>query len=656
MKKYISVISFAVIFIIAGCRKTDEDFLNIPPTSVIPADVAFTDPALVLAVLGDLYNRQVDFSSLDGSPIPESNQSNPGNPDIEAGWRTFSDFSESFPSENGSYFIVQRTGWDYGEWRVDWFRSYAYIRDLNLFIERDSAATELTPGDKARFLAEGRFLRANFYFEMVKRMGGVPLILSSLTYDLKGDPAYLQYPRAKEADVYDFIISEAEAIKNDLPADVNEKSRASKAAALAMEARAALYAGSIAKYGALRTPQVSLPGGEVGIDASRADGYYQTALKAAQEIINGSAGAYKLYQVLPNLSDNFASLFLDKTGVNQEAIFIEDFKANGGKTHPFTTNDQPFSFSDEGDDAGRINPSLNLVESFEKLDNTYAPLPTTDAAGNPVYYSNVQDIFAGRDARLEGTVLIPGAAFKGHDVDIWAGYQLADGSIVTSDNAVNTKPLTPGGPPVQVVGADGPVNGLQLRTQTGFYIRKWLDPTVGSGRRGRGSDVAFIRYRYAEVLLNAAEAAFELGDNTTAALYMNQVRVRAGLTIPLAAADITFDRIVHERRVELAFEGHILYDMKRWRLAHIIWNGSPMSKTDLLSNIGSATKKNTQPWGLWPYKFYAPGNPNNNKWIFKEVLPSNVTGSNLFQLGNYYSRINDDVIAANPKIARQPNQ
>src|SRR6478735_316127 len=638
MKKYFSIISVALVIVIAGCSKTDEEFLNIPPTQVIPADVAFSDPALVLSILGDLYNRQLDFSSLDN------------------GWSSFADFSETFPSENGSYNIVQRTGWDYGSWQVNWFDSYNYIKDLNLFIQRDSAATELTEADKARFMAEGRFLRANFYFEMVKRMGGVPLVLQPLVYDLKGDPTYLQYPRAKESDIYDFVISEAEAIKNDLPADVNEKSRASKAAALAMEARAALYAASIAKYGAIRTPQVALSGGEVGIDASKATGYYQTALTAAQEIINGSAGSYKLYQVLPNLSDNFASIFLDKTSVNQESIFIEDFKANGGKTHAYTTNDQPFSLSDEGDDAGRLNPSLNLVESFEKLDNTYAPLPTTDALGNPVFYSDIQDIFEGRDARLEGTVMIPGSVFKSGVIDIWAGYIQPDGTIITSDNAVNQKPLPGTTTPVQVVGADGPVSGLQLRSQTGFYIRKWLDPTIGSGRRGRGSDVAFIRYRYAEVLLNAAEASFELGDLATAATYINMVRARAGLITPLAASDITFDRVVHERRVELAFEGHYFYDMKRWRLAHIVWNGSPMSESDLLSNIGSATKKNTQPWGLWPYKYYAPGNPNDGKWIFKETLPGPVTGSNLFLLGKYYSRINDDVIAANPKIVRQPNQ
>lgn len=641
MKKIIFVTISALLLGVWGCKK-DSDFLNIPPIQIVPNNVAFSDPALVLSILGDLYNRQVDFTTLDESfesPTPA--------------WRTFADFSESFPSENGSAYIVQRTGWGYGEWAT-W--DYAYIRDLNLFIQRDSAATQLTQADKTRFLAEGRFLRANYYFELVKRMGGVPLITSPLQYDYKGDPSSLQVPRAKESEIYDFIISEAEAIKNQLPADPNEKSRASKAAALAMEARAALYAGSIAKYGAT-TPQVSLPGGEVGIPAAMAAGYYAKALAAAQEIINGGAGQYQLYKVLPDLSDNFAAIFLDKSSVNQESIFIEDFKV-GGRTNRFTVNTQPFSISDENgsSDAGRINPSLNLVEAFEKLDNSYAPIPTTDASGNPLYYTNQLDPFAGRDARLAGTVLLPSASFKGKRVDIWAGYQLADGSIVSSDNYVNQKPLPGTDKPIQVVGSDGTVNGLEARSQSGFYIRKYLDPTIGSGRRGRGSEVAYLRYRYAEVLLNAAEAAFELGQPAVAAGYMNQVRARAGLTTALAVGNITFDRIVHERRVELAFEGHILFDYKRWRLAHIVWDGTPTSLTDLTANIGKATKRSTQPWGLWSYKYYNPGNPNDGKWIFKETLPAAVTGANRFQFGNYYSQISDAIRAANPKIVRQPNQ
>ncbi len=657
MKKIYFLIALIASISVVSCVKDDE-FLDVPPTSIIPQDVAFNDPSLVLSILADLYNRQLDFSSLDGSPIPDTHDpNNGGNPYIQGGWQTFADFSESYPSENGSNYIVQRTGWDYGEWRIDWERSYIYIRDLNLFLERDSASTGLSDVDKRRFYAEGRFLRANFYFEMVKRMGGVPLITSSLQYDpSKGDISSLQYPRAKESDIYDFIINEAEAIKNDLPSGgdgVNEKSRASKGAALAMESRAALYAGSIAKYGAT-TPAVSLPGGEVGIPVSKANDYYAIALRAAKEIISGSAGPYALYNRGGDLSDNFANLFLDKN--SSETIFFEDFKA-GGKTHGFTINDQPYSLSEEGGDAGRLDPSLNLAEQFEKLDNTFAPFATTDASGNPIYYDTVQDIFAGRDARLAGTILLPDGTYKGGIVDIWAGYTLPDGIVVTSDESGHLKSLYSGGPQIQVVGEDGPVNGLEFRTQTGFYIRKYLDPTTGSGRRGQGSTVAFIRYRYAEVLLNAAEAAFELGDNSTAANYINQVRARAGLIIPLTPGEITFDRIVHERRVELAFEGHLLFDYKRWRIAHKVWDGQPTTLNDLKNNIGKATQRSTQPWGLWPYKHVTdPKQPDNFKWMFKEVLPALATGYNRFLLGNYYSQIQAYVIGANPKIVQQPNQ
>lgn len=635
MKKIFLITITALLTVgIWSCKKNDDEFLTTQPTAFLTTDQVFSDPSLVLSVLADLYNRQIDFSSFDNS------------------WVSFADFSETFPSENGSAYIVQRTGWPYNQWGIDWGGTYTYIRDLNLFLARDSASTALSETDRSEFYAEGRFLRASIYFELVKRLGGVPLVTTTLDYDYKGDVSSLQLPRAKESDIYDFVINEAEAIKNTLPTNAGEKSRATKGAALAMESRAALYAGSIAKYNAIRTPAVTLSGGEVGIDASKANGYYTIALRAAQELISGGAGAYKLYTAAAGasasaLSDNFAGLFLDKA--SPETIFFEDYKV-GGKTHGFTTNDQPYSLSDEGGDAGRLDPSLNLAEAFEKLDNTYAAFKTDSN------YTNQQDIFAGRDARLAGTILLPSGMYKGGTVDIWAGYQLADGSILTSDESDHLKPLPGTTTPVQVVGGDGPVNGLELRTQTGFYIRKYIDPTVGSGRRGQGSTVAFIRYRYAEVLLNAAEASFELGDNATAANYMNQVRARAGLTTPLTPGDITFDRIVHERRVELSFEGHTLYDMKRWRLAHIVWDGAPTTKADLLSNIGSATKRSTQPWGLWPYKLYNPGNANNGKWVYKEVLPALATGANRFLFGNYYSQIDPGVIGANPKIIQQPNQ
>src|SRR5690606_2610197 len=111
-----------------------------------------------------------------------------------------------------------------------------------------------------------------------------------------------------------------------------------------------------------------------------------------------------------------------------------------------------------------------------------------------------------------------------------------------------------------------------------------------------------------------------------------------------------------ERRVELAFEGHILFDKKRWRIAHQVWDGNAMSVSNLTSNIGSATKRSTQPYALWSYKIHNPGSSNHGKWVYKEVLPVLVTGTNRFQMSNYYSAIGDDVRSNNPKIVRQPNQ
>lgn len=629
--KYLVLVIF---YTLAACKK-DSEFLDVQPKNIITTELAFANSANVLSVLANLYNRQVDISTVKD-------------------WRSMADFSESFPSENGAATIVQRNSWEYKEWTT-W--DYDYIRDLNLFLERLEASTTLTATDKARFKAEGRFLRANYYFEMTKRMGGAPLILKSLTYDFSGNADYLQYPRAKEAEMYDFIISEAESMKGDLPIDPKTDavfcSRATRGAALAMQSRAALYAGSIAKYGA-NAALVSLPGGEVGIPADKADSYYRQALEAAKQIISGSSGNYALYQKKSDLSDNFANIFIDK-GNNPETIFIEDYKLKSGKTHYFTGWNQP-RYGAEEEEGGRINPSLNLIESFERLDNTFAPIPIADANGNPVYYTNQTDPFAQRDARLAGTVMLPGTYFKGRMVDIWNGYLLRDGSIFSGDDRGQEKVL-PGTTGLrQVVGFDGPIDGKEFTAQSGFYLRKYLDPAVGSGSRGTNSELPFIRYRYAEVLLNAAEAAFELRNTGEAVDYLNQVRRRAGLTTPLAAADITFDRIVHERRAELSFEGHVLFDHKRWRIAHRVWDGAQMTVSDLLSDIGKAAKRNTQPYGLWPYKYFNPGNLNDGKWVYKIVRPKQVTGANNFQLGNYYSSIEDNVRANNPKISKQPNQ
>lgn len=613
-----------VILLSVSWACNDDEFLNKKPTNILLNEQVWQDKGLVLSVLSDLYDRYPNFQHLQDT------------------WR-FGDFNEAFISRNGAYGRFANNDYSMG---LGYYWDYGYVRELNLFIQKAEAADQLNEDDRIRFLGEARFLRAAAYFELVKRMGGVPLILEPMEYDFSGDPSYLQKPRAKESEVYDFVISELEAVKTMLPDDPSIKGRATRGAALAMESRAALYAGSIARYGA-GTPAVQTPNGEVGIPVGMADGYYQTALRAAQEI-----SGYSLYNRKPDLEENFASLFLDKNN-NPEVIFVEDF-LNKQKTHQFTVANQPVSLTEETF-GGEINPSLNLVIEFEKLDNQAVPLEI-NSGGDYVYYDKPEDLFAGRDARLGGTVMYPGSTFKGAQVDIWGGYKLADGSVVTGTN-FNAQAMLPGQTTqTVVVGRDGPIPGLEWSAQTGFLIRKYVDPSAGAGSIGSGSEVWWVRYRYAEVLLNAAEAAFELNDNDTAAGYLNQVRRRAGFTTDLLPGEITFDRIVHERKVELAFENHHFWDMKRWRLANKVWDGAAMTAADLTSNIGKADKRMTQVFALIPYKFYDPGNPNDGKYVFEITKPNAVTGADRFQMGNYYSEIPFDLINANPLLVRNPNQ
>lgn len=636
MKKLYFIFIAMLLIFNWGCE-TDEEFLTRPPNQILTVEQAFSDPAQVLSILANLYSRQFSYYRLND-------------------WATFGDFNEAFyaHTQGVTNEFHTNTTWPFGGIRNFWTTwDYTYIRELNLFLERIENS-QITEDLKIRHAAEARYLRAAYYLELAQFYGGVPIILESQKYDFSGDPSYLQIPRSTEAEIYDFIIQEAESLKVLLPADASSKSRATKGAALAMKARAAIYAASLAKYNNVITPSVSLPGGEVGIPTDRAEAYYNTALEASKEIIEGTAGSYSLYMKNPtNLSENFSALFHDKNA-NPEVIFADDYLLKY-RTHYFTGANQP-RFGAEEEEGGALNPSLNLVQEFELLDNTFSPLPTTDENGEPIYYESQLDIFANRDARLAGTVILPGSNFKSRPVDIWAGYQLANGTVISGNDRGDQRILPGKTIEQQVVGFDGPVEGAVQNAQMGFYLRKYVDPAPGSGQRGIQSEIWKIKYRYSEILLIAAEAAFELGQPDISANYLNMVRERAGFTIPLKGSDISFDRIVHERRVEFAFEGLYFMDLKRFRIAHRIFDGVSMNKENLLSEIGNATKRSTMPWGLWPYRIYNPGSENDGKWIYKEFLSNQVTGADNWQLGNYYSNIGNDILNNNPKIVRQPLQ
>lgn len=620
--KYIYL--FALSLSLFSCKK---DLLDTEPQSILTDEQIWNDPKLVTSVLANIYNRLPTYSS------------------ISSGRENYAIFDEGMWSGLSNTDLEIRNNlpnYAYDRWR---YWDYTIIRDLHVAIDNVNAATSIamTPALKTQFVSEFRFLRAMVYFEMVKRMGGVPLVNSQLIYDFKGDVTPLQKARSKEEEVYDFIGSECDAIKDHL-GNAGNLRRANKYAALALKSRAMLYAASLAKYN--NEPgftNVSLPGGEVGIPAARATDYYQKSLAASNEII--SSNVFSLYKGNPNLGENFYEALTKKSG-NPEIILADDYNKAQGRRHLFTFTCIARSLREEsGNSSSDISPSLNLVESFEYLDGTPGELKgvgtgSNTAAGqaNWIFYDNPQDIFANKDARMYGTVMYPGSSFAGKPLQFQAGVYVWNATTNKYDRQEGALNSTISGQ--RLTGLDGPHRTEQFVSNTGFYIRKYIDAAPGASTSASQSDVWWVIFRLGEIYLNAAEAAFELG-LPEALTHINKLRERAGFP-PNSLSTLTIDRIQNERRVELAFEDQRLWDVSRWRIADKIWDGVATNPT---ANI----------YAIYPYRIIRPGHPNDGKYVFDKIIAPRFKAARFFRPGNYYASISSDVIArSGNKIIANP--
>jgi len=625
-KKYIGIILGICLYLLPACKK---DWLERQPKNILLEDQVWNDPKQIVALLANFYDRLPVQSGL-------QDINNSGADGRIAQWRDMANIDDAMWSgQSNEDWRNNIPSYGYDSWRL-W--NYTLIRDINLALENISTyGVKLTDTQKKQFSAELRFLRAYSYFELVKRMGGVPLVTKQLIYDYSGNASGLQVPRAKEEEVYDFVASEVDAIKEDL-GNAGNVSRANKYTALALKSRAMLYAGSIAKYNNLMPAPISTPGGEVGIPAGRANDYYTKSLAAAKEII--SSGLYSLYKVNPNIGENFYEAITKKSG-NKEAIFVKDF-LSPQKRHWFSYDNIVRGIREDNLGSSSVTPSLNLVESYEYLDGTAGTLKTrTEDNSDFIYYTNPEDIFANKDARLYGTIIYPGTTFKGLPVGIQAGVMAWVDSTnsyrVVEGSDLNTT-YTDG---KQLTGSSGPHRSIQEVSNTGFYLRKYIDAGARTSTRGIQSDIWWIWFRLGEVYLNAAEAAFELGQTGDALTYVNAIRERAGFP-PNSLGTLTMARIQNERRAELAFEDHRLWDMKRWRLADKVWNGNFSSPTAMV-------------YALYPYRVVRPGDAaRNGKYVFVKMVAPRFRAPRFFQLGNYYSSIDQGVINNNPKIVKNP--
>jgi len=611
ISKYTSFV--LLLFFLSGCA---ENWLDRQPQNLILEDQIWNDPKLITGLLANYYDRL------------------PAHTTLNTGWAEFSAYDEAMWSNNddGRNNIIS---YPFDRWRL-W--DYGLIRDINLALENiEKFSTKLSATQKSQFSAELRFVRAFVYFDHVKRMGGVPIVTKQLIYDFNGDPSYLQQPRNKEEEVYDFIASELDAIKDQL-GNAGSNTRANKFTAMALKSRAMLYAGSIAKYNSKMASPISTPGGEVGIPAARAADYYTKALEASEEIIN--SGVYRLYKTNPNLGENFYDAITKKTA-NQEVILAQDYLTSKDKRHGFTYDNIARNVREDNLSSSSITPSLNLVEDYEYLDGTSGELRTKNSAGSDyVYYDNLQDIFANKDARLYGTIIYPGTSFRGIPVQIQAGVKLWN---TTTNSFQNVESNTLGSTYEDgglLTGSSGPQRSQTEVTNSGFYLRKYVDQTAMSSTRGIRSDMWWVRFRLGEIYLNASEAALELGKTADALKYVNAVRERAGFGAN-SLKTLSIEKLQNERRVELAFEDHRVWDLKRWRIAHEVWNGNASNPDAVI-------------YALYPYRVVRPGHPTHGKYVFDKLVAPRFRAPRFFQMGNYYSSIEQLIIDNNPKIVRNP--
>ena len=617
MKKlYIITATVSLFVAITGC----SGFLDREPQKIFTEEVIFADEVMLKSVLSDLY----------GTPSWGQHCADYG----RYQWLDEAEKCDGGP-ETGSTFAD------------DFLRvyDYAYLRRINIFLQSLRKTESITQAEKTSLEGEVRFLRAWYYFQMARGMGGMPIIEDQVfEYTAGMDITPMQYARSTEAGIYDYIISECQAIYSMLPPSRNTNSaRANQWAAKMLEARAALYAGSLANYNNKMAAPIRTDGGEVGIPAGQAQSYYTKALEAAEIVINNSP--YVLLQAAErthqSLGDNFYNALSAKN--NSEVIWARDY-IYPGTTHGYTNANAPRSHMEDMDNSW-LGIILNLVEDFEIID-TDTPgqgSPFISRIGNDYkFYSTAREAFEERDPRLRGTVLYPGSTFKGREVPLQAGQLNRDASgdwVTRVANVSGVDVFDDDG--YLITSLNGPrISNEQFTNKTGFFVRKFLDETPQAGTRGRGSEMWFPRFRLAEAYMIACEAAFELNNNAKAVEYINVLRNRAGVK-PLTT--VTFDNIIHERRVEFALEDHRYWDLKRWRLALNLWNGN---------NTDPAARHRR----LFPYLVVAPGDPNHLKWVFEEDFSHMAPNARRFEMRNYYNFIDQGWINNNPKYVKNPFQ
>ena len=398
----------------------------------------------------------------------------------------------------------------------NWSDCYRAIRLSALFLQnsenyetiilRDtSTASKLNTyktqcADLKALRAEARILNAYMYFELLKRFGGVPLI--DKLYSLESHP---DMERSTYDQVVTHIVGEIDDVLDNDELEDDWYAYDQKQYGRFTQGAALALKSRILLYRA--SPQNNPSG-----DTER----WKEAAQAAHDLIELSKYT---------LEGNYGNLFSGTTSHQSKEVILAYM--TGANNTPETDN---YPMSTNGGKTGTC-PSANLVDAYENADGTPFDWNSLTPGDDP---------YAGRDPRLQYSIVVNDSQWNGRTMQCYDG------------------------------GADG--SGVMQATTTGYYLKKFLTDGLDL-EKNQTSVHSWILFRYAEILLNYAEAMNEaygpdtdpFGDGKTARWAVNEVRGRVGMP-PVTASDETEmrNRIKHERRIELAFEDHRFWDVRRW--------------------------------------------------------------------------------------------
>lgn len=686
MKK-IYQLTLAICVLFTSC----SDFLDIPPTNIIGDEDLLTNESGMDVYLARMYSNMpfedfkymaewgVEFNAWLGAVGIEGTGEALNRDGI----------STTFTSERTPY----------------WGMAMTLLRDANHLIENLPLHSDAFPENMYNhYLGEAYFVRAFVFSAMAKRFGGVPLVTTVIQYPAEQEA--LEVPRASEEETWNQILADFDQAAELLSPTSPKRGYANRYVALAFKSEAMLYAGSVAKYNETVPGRLTGLGDKTGVRvigfaenawqaASRK--YFREAYLAAREIING--GNYELYKRRWAANDpeaqyqNMVDMFSDLE--SPENIYVKEYTFPIA-THGFDAYSGPFIF--RAPLASGSCPTLDFLELFEGFDKypdgtVKVTTGSSNTQGQYLLYDTPMDFFKDAEPRLRAYVIFPGDRFKGADIEIRGGiytggepivplfnnysYQTAETSyqhLAAYTASPKTLYLSPregiaqelvnyNGTQMTAAGANGPFFDNGEGTLTGLTIRKWLnsDPSFVPGE-GR-SDQHFVLMRYADVLLNAAEAAVELslaGEGSpdgsdlmqVATQAINEIRERAGASLLSGTITPTEDgrNIVRkERRKELAFEHKSKWDIRRWRVQHYegrdgFW-GENRNKNAYSNNTRYRFR------GLYPFFSTESGKyffDARFQWVSLKTFEYNVL--------DYYFAIPGSEVAKSPVIDQQPNR